>query len=199
MPALDQEMVFPWASVMVIMVLLNEAFTCATPEVMFLRSRRLTRAGSLAIGAKLSLLLLAGDRLGRPLAGAGVGVGALAADRQALAVTQPAIAGQVHEPLDVHRRLAAKVALDREVPVDGLADVKDFLVGQVVDPTGVVDADFVHDLPGFRRPDAVDVLERDDDALIRGDVDACDTGHVGRSPGHAREARTAPRPCNPQA
>src|SRR3954452_16530932 len=43
MPALDQEMVFPWASVMVIMVLLKLAFTCATPEVMFLRSRRLTR------------------------------------------------------------------------------------------------------------------------------------------------------------
>src|SRR3954452_12486635 len=49
MPALDQEIVFPWASVMVIIVLLNEAFTCATPEVMFLRSRRLTRAGSLDI------------------------------------------------------------------------------------------------------------------------------------------------------
>ncbi len=32
-------MVFPCASVMVIMVLLNEAFTWATPEVMFLRSR----------------------------------------------------------------------------------------------------------------------------------------------------------------
>ena len=42
-------MVFPCASVMVIMVLLNEAFTCATPEVMFLRSRFLTRAGSLAM------------------------------------------------------------------------------------------------------------------------------------------------------
>src|ERR1700744_4641325 len=54
MPADDQEMVFPCASVMVIMVLLNEAFTCATPEVMFLRSRRLTRAGSLAIGDQLS-------------------------------------------------------------------------------------------------------------------------------------------------
>src|ERR1700743_1657166 len=49
MPADAQEMVFPCASVMVIIVLLNEAFTCATPEVMFLRSRFLTRAGSLAI------------------------------------------------------------------------------------------------------------------------------------------------------
>src|SRR4051794_2261517 len=42
-------MVFPCASVMVIIVLLNEAFTCATPETMFLRSRRRTRVASLAI------------------------------------------------------------------------------------------------------------------------------------------------------
>ncbi len=37
----DQEMVFPCTSVMVTMVLLKLAFTCATPEVMFLRSLRL--------------------------------------------------------------------------------------------------------------------------------------------------------------
>src|SRR5579864_9493407 len=121
MPALDQEMVFPCASVMVIMVLLNEAFTCATPEVMFLRSRFLTRAGSLAIGRLL--LLLAGDRLGGALAGTSVGVGALAADRQALAVAKPAVAGQVHQPLDVDRHLAAQVAFDLVVMVDGLADL----------------------------------------------------------------------------
>src|SRR2546423_7675022 len=103
-PADDQAMVFPWASVMVIMVLLKLAFTCATPEAMFLRSRRRTRVASLPIldpfaarlraaGAltqfagltrwpRLELLLLAGDRLGRPLAGAGVGMGALAAHRK---------------------------------------------------------------------------------------------------------------------
>jgi hypothetical protein len=33
----DQAMVLPCASVMVTMVLLNEAFTCATPAMMFLR------------------------------------------------------------------------------------------------------------------------------------------------------------------
>src|ERR1700761_2269661 len=66
MPALDQEMVFPWASVMVIMVLLNEAFTCATPEVMFLRSRRLTRPGSLAIDT-LSYFFLPAIGLAGPL------------------------------------------------------------------------------------------------------------------------------------
>ena len=34
-PADDHEMVLPWASVMVTIVLLNDAFTCATPETMF--------------------------------------------------------------------------------------------------------------------------------------------------------------------
>src|SRR5436190_10152503 len=48
-PADDQAIVLPWASVMVIIVLLNEAFTCATPEAMFLRSRRRTRVASLPI------------------------------------------------------------------------------------------------------------------------------------------------------
>ena len=46
----DQAIVLPWASVIVIIVLLNDAFTCATPEAMFLRSRRRTRvAASLPI------------------------------------------------------------------------------------------------------------------------------------------------------
>src|SRR5213080_599974 len=45
----DQAIVLPWASVMVIMVLLKLAFTCATPDAMFLRSRRRTRVASLPI------------------------------------------------------------------------------------------------------------------------------------------------------
>src|SRR6266496_1014642 len=49
-PAEDQAIVLPWASVIVIIVLLNDAFTWATPEAMFLRSRRRTRpVASLAI------------------------------------------------------------------------------------------------------------------------------------------------------
>jgi len=44
-------MVLPWASLIVIMVLLNDAFTCATPVTIFLRSRFLTRVASLAIAS----------------------------------------------------------------------------------------------------------------------------------------------------
>ena len=42
-------MVLPWWSAMVTVVLLNVALTCATPEVMFLRSRRFTRPVSVAM------------------------------------------------------------------------------------------------------------------------------------------------------
>src|ERR1700761_5292130 len=48
-PEVDQAMVLPWTSVIVIMVLLNDALTCATPEAMFLRSRLRTRVASLPI------------------------------------------------------------------------------------------------------------------------------------------------------
>src|SRR5258708_38361070 len=48
-PADDQAMVLPCASVMVMVVLLNDEFTCATPDAMFLRSRRRTRVASLPI------------------------------------------------------------------------------------------------------------------------------------------------------
>src|SRR5215471_17966127 len=49
MPAEDQAIVLPCASVMVIMVLLNDALTCAMPDAMFLRSRLRTRVASLPI------------------------------------------------------------------------------------------------------------------------------------------------------
>src|SRR4051794_40310656 len=144
MPADDQAMALPCASVIVIIVLLKLAFTWATPAVMFLRSRLRMRCGAWAIsflqsvyaaadGRKKHLLLLAGDRPGLALAGARIGVRALAADRQALAMAKPAVAGEVHQPLDVHRGLAAKVTFDIVIAVDRLADVKHFLVGQVLD------------------------------------------------------------------
>src|SRR5262245_26337904 len=108
---------------MVTMVLLKEAFTCATPEVMFLRSLRLTRAvsgfanfcpsfryqrcrnSSSYIGLREEvprdpkLLLLAGDRLCRTLAGTGVGVGPLTAHRKAAAMTEATVVAEIHEPL----------------------------------------------------------------------------------------------------
>src|SRR3990172_4660726 len=122
--------------------------------------------------------LLAGDRPRRPFARARVGVGALAPDRQAAAMAQPSVAAQVHQPLDVHGRVPPQIAFDDEVAVDRLADLQDLRVRQVVDATQIRDADLLADLLGSPRPDAVDVLECNDDALLRRNVYACNTGHV---------------------
>src|SRR5262249_8468458 len=129
-PADDQAMALPWTSVMVIIVLLNVAFTWATPEAMFLRSRRRTRVASLplhdpfaaprprhgpALCNALSDFLLAGDRLCRAFACARIGMGALAAHRQPAAVPQPTVAAKVHQPLDVHCDLTSQITLDEIV------------------------------------------------------------------------------------
>jgi hypothetical protein len=75
------------------------------------------------------LLLLAGDRLCLALAGAGVGMCALSADRQLATMTQAAVAAQIHQTLDVHRGVAAKVAFHHIIAVNRLANLQDFGVG----------------------------------------------------------------------
>src|ERR1700722_8288669 len=105
MPADDQEMALPCASVMVTMVLLKVAATWATPTTTFffsfLRARGALPAGVFSSAILLGHFLLAGDGFGGTLAGAGIGVGALTADGQVLAMAQAPIATQIHQPLDV--------------------------------------------------------------------------------------------------
>src|SRR3990167_9605954 len=132
-----------------------------------------TEEGSVQI-----LLLLAGDRLGLALAGAGVGVSALTADRQALAVTQTTIAREVHEALDVHRHFAAKIAFHGVLGVDRFADLKDLCVRKVGHAAGVFNTQLVGDLLGLVCANAMDVGQRDDHALVGGDVDPCNTSHL---------------------
>src|SRR5690242_18791473 len=122
-------------------VLLKVAATCATPTTTFffsfLRARPAFFSGA-AAGAAMGLLghlLLAGHRFCRPLTGAGVGVRALTAHGQALAVAKAALAAQGHETLGVHRHFATEIALDERVAVDGLADLDDFCVRKVVNAT----------------------------------------------------------------
>src|SRR3978361_1092216 len=93
-----------------------------------------------------NLLLLAGDRLGRALARARVGVGTLTAHRQTAAMTQAAIAAEVHQTLDVDAHFTAQVALDEIVAVDDFADLQHFLVAQLADATIERDLHLLDDL-----------------------------------------------------
>src|SRR5699024_11078532 len=62
-----------------------------------------------------SFLLLVGYGLLGTLAGARVGLAALAADRQALAVPDAAIAADFRQPLDIQGRLTAQIAFDNVI------------------------------------------------------------------------------------
>src|SRR5436309_817415 len=68
------------------------------------------------------------------LAGACVGMRALTAHRQPTAVPKAAITAEIHQPLDVHRHLAAQIAFHKIIAIDGLADLDHFRLGEIADP-----------------------------------------------------------------
>src|SRR2546429_9573963 len=111
---------------MVMVVLLKVAETCATPSASIMRLAFLPIAIEL-----LRYLLLAGDSAAWALLGTGVGVRALTANRQTTAVTNTAVAPDVHKSLDVHRDLGAQCALDAKVLLDNLTKPIDITVGHV--------------------------------------------------------------------
>src|ERR1700749_92463 len=122
-------------------------------------------------------LLLAGDRLRLALAGAGVGVGALTPHRQLLAMAQTPIGAQIHQPLDVDGDLAAEVALDHIIAIARLADLQDFRIRQLSDAPLRRDMHLLDDLFVLLRPDSVDILKRNDHALVGWNINACNASH----------------------
>ena len=74
-------------------------------------------------------------------------------------------------------QVAAEIAFDDKVAVDHFADLQDFLVAQLADAAILGDFDLLHDVGRDLRADAVDILKRDQHALVGGDVHAGNTGH----------------------
>src|ERR1035438_4929175 len=124
------------------------------------------------LGHLLANLLLSGDRLLRSLAGAGVGVGALTVDGQALAVPDALVAADLHLALDVLGNVAAEVALHLQVGVDVVAEAGHLFVGEVPYPGVGAGLGGGADLLRGGPADAEDVGERDLQPLLAGDVDA---------------------------
>src|SRR5690348_3014604 len=118
--------------------------------------------GGCRLGHGLGSLLL--DGLARALAGARIGPGALAAQRQATAMAQAAIAGQVHQALDRDADFAAQVALDH-VLADLGAQRLDLRLRQVADLGVRRHAGRFADLPRTGAADAVNALQADPDVL----------------------------------
>src|SRR3984885_2142278 len=93
-------------------------------------------------------------------------------------MTQPAVAAEIHEPLDVHCDFTSQIALDDIVAVNHFAKLQHFLVRQLRHPAGLGYRHFLHDFLGFGGANAVDILQPDHHALVGWDIDASDTGHV---------------------
>ena len=133
------------------------------------------------VGARLLLagLLLAGDGLLRALAGAGVGLGALAAHRQAAAVPDALVAADLDLAADVGGDLAAQVTLDLVVGLDVVAQLRrgprrsgPWRAGPGSMPVAA------RVCCGAGAADPVDVGERDLHPLVAGEIDADETCHM---------------------
>src|SRR5829696_2989028 len=184
LPDVAHAIVLPWGSVMVTIVLLKLDLMWAWACAMFFFSRRRGFLAPDFFGGKspvsllLRGLLLAGNGLLGALAGAGVGVGALAAHRQPPAVPDPLVAADLDLALDVLLDLAAQVALDLVMRVDPVAEADDLLLGQVTHAGVGVHPGALDGLDGPGAAEAEDVGEADLHPLVAGEVDAGDACHM---------------------
>src|SRR5262249_34595295 len=139
--------------------------TCE-PDLALLSSRLLvhgrpTSRGGRCLGGHLLLtcLLLPRNGLLRALAGAGVGLGALAVHGQAAAVPDALVAPDLDLAADVGRHLAAQITLDLVVALDVVAQLHDVVVGEVAGAQVSAEARRLECLLGAGASHAVDVGE----------------------------------------
>src|SRR6266851_5050644 len=124
-------------------------------------------------------LLLGRDRsAARALAGARIGVRALAAHRQVAAVADPAVGLNFDQAADVHLDLLAEIAFHAAFFFDFLAKMVDFIFRQVANLLRVIDARLFRELLRAFLPDTVDRGQPDPKALLRRKIYTCDTCHT---------------------
>src|SRR5580658_3189322 len=171
------------------MVLLNVACMCTMPEwttrfSFFLKLFFLVGfAGAFAIRLYVPLcfrrgfLLIGHGAAPRTLAGACVGMRALAAHRQAAPVPQAAIGAHLDVALDVHRDFLAQIAFDRAFLFQNRADATDFVLRQIGYLFVEIDARAVEQRPRTRAPDAIDIGEPDLSPLLGRHFHSGNTSH----------------------
>src|ERR1700722_3110962 len=138
-----------------------------------------TNGSRIVIGRLLlgHCLLAHADRLLRTLARPRVRLGPLAAHGQATPVAEAAIRADVGQSLDVARNLSPQVALDLDPAVDRVAQGLLIGLGEVLDPNVRIAPRLLQYLLGRRQTDAIDVRQRDLDALLARQIDPGDTCH----------------------
>jgi hypothetical protein len=117
--------------------------------------------------------------LARALAGARVGLSALASDGQPAQMAHATIALDALETFQIHSDLAAKIALDHVFAVlDGMNDQGELLLGEVFGADGRVNLRVGEDDFGVAWTNAIDVTQSNIDALVRGNFYSDNAGHL---------------------
>src|SRR5437764_11313878 len=125
-------------------------------------------------------LLLAGDRLLRALAGAGIGLGSLTAYGQPAAPPQAFVTTNLDLPADVCLDLATEVPLDLAVFFDVVPQLDEVLIGEILGTQIRAHPGGVEDLVRAGTADTVDVGQRDLHPLVAGKVHAGESCHPRR-------------------
>ena len=113
------------------------------------------------------------------LAGAGVGAGALTANREALAVANATVAIDRLEALQVAGDFAAEIALNHPLVLgDDVKDLVELFFRERIGALIRIDTGFLDDLVRALRANAVNVTEGDRDFLFRGDFYTEETWHI---------------------
>jgi hypothetical protein len=170
LPADPHDTVLPRASVIVIVVLLKVALTCATPSA----STIFFAFFPVAIGYLVTFFLPA---TARPLLRAGVGVRTLTTDGESATVACAPIGPDVHEALDVHRDFGAQGTLDTIVPLDDLAEFVDVGFNEVLHAQLGVHTRLGENLACRLATDAEDIRQPDLHLLFARKIHACNTRH----------------------
>src|SRR5262249_3334314 len=126
----------------------------------------------------LRCLLPASDSPAGATPRARVRLGALATHRHATAMPQAAIAVDVDQALDVHRHFTAEIGLDDHFLLDDVPPPWYLFVRELIHARIRVDARTRENIPGRRRPDAIDIRERDFHSLLARDIHTGDTCHA---------------------
>jgi hypothetical protein len=135
------------------------------------------RARGAAFAMLFGHLLFAGNGPRRTLSGTGVCVRPLATNRKSAAVSQAAIAAQIHQAFYIHCDFTPQIALDDIIVINGFTDLDHFRFGQIANATIFTDTDLLADIPGIGRTNTVDVAQCDFHSLVCRNVNPGDAGH----------------------
>ena len=93
-------------------------------------------------------------------------------------MAQTAVGLDVLQSLEIQAALAAQIAFHEVIALlNDVNDLGQFCLVEVLGTGGGLDAGFLDNIRGDLRPDAVDVSQRNVDALVWGDVDSDDSWH----------------------